>query len=336
MARPSMISPAKMTSLSRKYEDPTLGLPFREVLLISNHSEARGIVSELIGAFLRRLDAWRVPVPLEELVLPLLGVKVANVRSHVEGRVILEDDGFAIRLGTRHSASYFRRRFTLAHELAHILTLDPSEEVRRRLSSGTLGDRSAEHLCDIIAAEILMPGGLLRSAASSATGFEFQHFYDLADAFRVTAHAMALRITRDLEMCPAIVLGVSWATKPHGPARVWTWRYAWGAAPDFASDCVVTTAFAGRPKVRIDITERAFHEGGMIIEEYPLTKIQYPGSKALVGRVTDIDRVPIRCLASLPTGTALADKDTLARRLTRMAMFIVINPQDPRGELAWK
>ena len=99
------------------------------------------------------------PIPVR-LVAERLGVSDISTRPMVE-------DGALVRLGTvtkvllREGRSPSRQRFTLAHELAHLLLLGDTElalefrQVRR-------GRDAEESLCDDIAAALLMPTEWIR------------------------------------------------------------------------------------------------------------------------------------------------------------------------------
>jgi Zn-dependent peptidase ImmA (M78 family) len=60
-----------------------------------------------------------------------------------------------------------RIRFSIAHEIAHTFFPDFSERVRNREDTKELGvDREVEFLCNIAAAEIVMPVGSFREVLS--------------------------------------------------------------------------------------------------------------------------------------------------------------------------
>ena len=93
-----------------------------------------------------------------------------------------------------------RQRYSLAHELAHIMLLesDPtSEELPKvpRFRTAAAEDemwRAEERLCDEIAAELLMPEKLF-SAEVANLGHSFRHIPSLANRFRTSLTATAIR-----------------------------------------------------------------------------------------------------------------------------------------------
>lgn len=72
-----------------------------------------------------------------------------------------------------------RLRYSVAHELAHALFPDASEEVRRRTHTGAVEELAVddswqlELLCNIAAAELLMPTDAVEGLVNSATDIDF-------------------------------------------------------------------------------------------------------------------------------------------------------------------
>lgn len=100
------------------------------------------------------------PLPPIDVVLMAerLGVDAIVETATVEdGRLDHREDRTVITL--RPGLSEGRRRFTIAHELAHLLLMDPTAESTAFRSIGHRGD--AERACDDIAATILLPAAWL-------------------------------------------------------------------------------------------------------------------------------------------------------------------------------
>lgn len=95
------------------------------------------------------------PVDLHELAGWLGVSSVSEVDMVEDGRTVWDEDGPRVEL--RPDRPHSRRRFTLAHELAHVV-LD-RESGRRALRRRTLSlsPRLEETLCDWVAASLLMP-----------------------------------------------------------------------------------------------------------------------------------------------------------------------------------
>lgn len=132
--------------------------------------------------------------------------------SSLDGRIFGTRDGFVVELHRRLSPE--RRAFTLAHELAHTFFAEPATEGRAGDAKRDASDaREEEALCDIAAAEMLMPAAALirdRGFCSPAklrqplnaffrVALEYPVSVDgvvaLARAFRTSLAATARRIT---------------------------------------------------------------------------------------------------------------------------------------------
>jgi hypothetical protein len=87
-----------------------------------------------------------------------------------------------------------RMRFSLAHELAHTLFPDCLERVRYRVSRGEMraDEWQLEALCNIAAAEFLMPLSSLPALASNE--LSMYRLLDLHRAFDVSVEALLIRI----------------------------------------------------------------------------------------------------------------------------------------------
>lgn len=97
-------------------------------------------------------EAREVPIPLERLAKALGVASISRVDLIEDGR--LETDGRTTRILVQASSSEQRRRFTVAHELAHLLLTRPGQAaVERRLTS----DNEVERFCDQFAAALLLP-----------------------------------------------------------------------------------------------------------------------------------------------------------------------------------
>lgn len=127
--------------------------------------------------------------------------------SSLDGRVYGTRDGFIVELHRRLSPE--RRAFTLAHELAHTFFGERQGDTKRE----ALDAREEEALCDIAAAEMLMPAAALiqdrgfcspaklRQPANAFFRAALEHSASvdgvvaLARAFRTSLSATARRIT---------------------------------------------------------------------------------------------------------------------------------------------
>lgn len=91
-------------------------------------------------------------------------VRIVQRRTlRVHGRVFWEDSGYVVEVRATLGAA--RRAFTLGHEIAHTFFMTPNESsASERVDVGTetfAEDNKEEYLCDVAAAEMLMPAAAL-------------------------------------------------------------------------------------------------------------------------------------------------------------------------------
>jgi len=111
-----------------------------------------------------------------------LGVReVISADIHADGELRRRGDGYTIVVSSNQSAA--RRRFTLAHELAHVIV--------KRSPSETASGRELERLCDDIAAELLMPASMFRVDAGPRP--DAARIQRLASRYRTSLAATAMR-----------------------------------------------------------------------------------------------------------------------------------------------
>ncbi len=127
----------------------------------------------------------RPPVDLVRIARHLGVHRIRELDIRLDGQLVeLEDGGFEVILS--RNAPHTRRRFTLAHEIGHILAASPDDE------SMSCGDAATEDLCNRVAAELLMPGRFIADAA--AAEMDVAAFRRLATRFQCSLEATAWRI----------------------------------------------------------------------------------------------------------------------------------------------
>ncbi len=184
--------------------------------------EPAATAQELLRDFERRYDADEAPpVPVERVASSLLGLfidEADDIRALPgapadQGRLSgMLDPGEMVVWVDRGEArrSPGRRRFTIAHEIGHLLLHVPtSKEVFydrptdiREIEEGLPGEelpelRRREREANVFARELLMPEPLVNEQAH-ATGFNLPA---LANRFEVSVPAMRLRL-RLLKLLP--------------------------------------------------------------------------------------------------------------------------------------
>ena len=152
---------------------------------------------------LPRARGWlgRAGPPFDPIELAeLLGVEVIAVEGVADARLV--HIGRRPRIEFNPSRPRARVRFSIAHELGHLLFPDAADKVRYRSHSDDRrrDDWEVELLCNFAAAEFLMPVGSLPQSAT--TDLEINHLMRLRARFEVSAEALLLRVI-DLTAEPA-------------------------------------------------------------------------------------------------------------------------------------
>lgn len=138
-----------------------------------------------------RDEGWNGP-PFDPLVLAdLLGIPVVANADVLDARSVPEDGEVRIEFNPNRAAG--RRRFSIAHEVAHLLFEDHADAVRERLQKADQrsDDWQLEMLCNIAAAEIIMPVGSFSELRSEAP--DLHHLLDLRKRLDVSIEAILLR-----------------------------------------------------------------------------------------------------------------------------------------------
>jgi O-acetyl-ADP-ribose deacetylase (regulator of RNase III) len=163
--------------------------------------KARGIVLEALES------GWSGP-PFDILDLAKRrGIEVSPRGDVLDARTIPSEKGKAlIEFNPNRPAR--RVRFSVAHELAHTLFPDWDRRVRNRLTHEEMkgDDWQLEMLCNLAAAEMLMPIGSLRDLGKE--DFSVDLLLELRKKFEVSAEAVFLRVAHVTEK-PCVVFAAS-------------------------------------------------------------------------------------------------------------------------------
>lgn len=145
------------------------------------------------------------PVPVEKLA-GLCGAVIhyEPFDGQVSGMLQRFPNGVAV-IGVNPSHPVTRQRFTIAHELGHLLLhkeerlhVDEESPIRFRNEESSLATKDSEIEANQFAAELLMPANLLATEIKNLTkNLEAeQAVLELAARFNVSEQAMTLRLTR--------------------------------------------------------------------------------------------------------------------------------------------
>ncbi len=142
-----------------------------------------------------RDEGWSGP-PFDPVTLAeMLRVPVVPREDIPDARTVpLKADRVQIEFNPNRPRG--RVRYSIAHELAHTFFPDRAERVRNRLSSAEMAgdDWQLEMLCNIGAAEILMPVGSLPMLQYDTLGID--QIMALRRQYDVSAEAILLRVVR--------------------------------------------------------------------------------------------------------------------------------------------
>ncbi len=142
-------------------------------------------VIEEAGRLLDQCGIERAPVDLVGIARHLGIRRIRELDVRLDGQLVeLGDGGYEVIL-SRH-APHTRQRFTLAHEIAHILVASVED------GSMSCGDGPTEELCNSVAAELLIPTRFISDAA--ANDLDVSAFRRLATRFQCSLEATGWRI----------------------------------------------------------------------------------------------------------------------------------------------
>ncbi len=191
--------------------------PANQLALVSLNSEqATSLIVERARQLVNRLVEDRghdKPPFLPEEFARLQGIKkIVKADLGKTSAILLRfQDGYVVKVNQNHNLA--RQNFSCAHEIGHTLfselkleryihsieyrVFNPSKTVEVRA-------RARERLCDVAAAELLMPEFVFRKYLSSF-GLSISSIEHLANVFKVSVEAAAMRIAEvSVEPCIAL------------------------------------------------------------------------------------------------------------------------------------
>jgi O-acetyl-ADP-ribose deacetylase (regulator of RNase III) len=132
---------------------------------------------------------------LKTPVVPRDDIRDARTIPHGQKGSIIEFNPTAPR---------WRVRFSIAHEIAHTFFQDCSDQVRNRIAHTLAkGDEwQLEFLCNIAAAEMIMPIGSLVDLPTDSIGIE--HLMSLKQRYDVSTEALLMRVAKITELPCAV------------------------------------------------------------------------------------------------------------------------------------
>lgn len=114
-----------------------------------------------------REAGWEGPPFNPVTIVEMLGAKTSANASISDARLLASSDGPVVEYNPQQPRE--RVRFSIAHEIAHMLFPDWRDEVRNRGVSSSSDDWQLEMLCNIAASEFVLPIGSLPQGYETAS-----------------------------------------------------------------------------------------------------------------------------------------------------------------------
>ncbi len=130
--------------------------------------------------------------PLLELAPVSLDPLIRVQDMAYAGSLTKDGDLYRIAVNAQHNRG--RQRFSVAHELGHAFFIPFSDESRYRIPGTAHDSRIEERMCNIFAANVLMPEERF-SQDLEEKGVNAASVIDLAGAYEVSVETAALRVT---------------------------------------------------------------------------------------------------------------------------------------------
>lgn len=175
--------------MPNKWTNPSVGL-------LAQGADPVEVVQSKVVSLIRDAmqKGWRGP-PFDPIELAsLLNCRVVPSDEVDDARLI--PDGRGYRIEFNPSQPHRRVRFSIAHELGHTLFPDCRNQVRNRMKRGAMRDDDwqLEMLCNIAAAEILMPGKEI--PISKSARLSISDILQFQDEFDVSTEAILQRVVK--------------------------------------------------------------------------------------------------------------------------------------------
>lgn len=151
-----------------------------------------------------------------------LNITEANLPKGMSGRLRLDSEKPEIVL--QRTDSRVRKRYTVCHEMAHLSFIESTPSLPRERGEIELipeVERREERLCDMIAAELLMPESVFIKQAASIPA-SYDSLILLAKDFEVSIAAALIRI-RNMHLWSVGVMHCQFDEKESIVRRLFTW-----------------------------------------------------------------------------------------------------------------
>jgi len=221
-------------------------------------------------AFIAAAKLTAIPVRIEDYLASVQGV------LEVDPELEPEEAGWSIPTKNKHVIGVNardrleRQRFTVCHEIAHIVLKLPSNHTSSQWWSYS-GRPLAEVLCDVFAAELLLPFDLFQPEAEKAV-VSLATVEALADRFQASFSATGSRYASVITTPCAFVLSEEGKVRYASRSKVLLDARAWvNLRSDLPSgplsERVRGGAGSGREEIAADLWFNDWERGGTLLEE---------------------------------------------------------------------
>ena len=134
-----------------------------------------------------------------------------------------------------------RTLFSIAHEIGHTYFYNLRTSPPTKLHQFKLPSKTEEILCDLFAAELIMPRDIIMRHFSDATPDNheknFISYIKLRDKLHVSRQALAIRVIDNLSIFPSLLLFVQYRGRQKESPQVqpFSWRLLWHVKPPVIS-----------------------------------------------------------------------------------------------------
>jgi hypothetical protein len=171
-------------------------------------------MAQVVGELLSEAGTAAPPVPLD-LLASLRGVVAIDEVDMANAGALLPLPGSAFRIQVRAADPPGRRRFTIGHEIAHLLIPAYRDSPVTKVDgvTGEFGaDDEEEYLCDLGASDLLLPESLFREECAARRP-SLDGLFDVAELFGSSLESAAIRADH-LLVWPCVPVVWEWSMKP--------------------------------------------------------------------------------------------------------------------------
>lgn len=140
---------------------------------------------------LNKFGIRQAPVPVEDIISKM-GIKMGYAPSDEYSGILIRKDKVAL-MGINSNEPEARRRFSMAHELGHFIFEKNTVTIDHR-NNNYLEKPEKEKCADLFAANLLMPGRMLRIDYERSIGATEEKLLALARKYKVSMEAMRIRL----------------------------------------------------------------------------------------------------------------------------------------------